>query len=290
MIASSLLRSKKLLYILGAIAPIVALVSYPAVRLFGKHRPRFVYATHTLTNDDFSQLSKRPGWAAVSTVVSEGISLNGLVRRPATANAPWVLYFPGNDPTQLAQGQQFLERLRQERDWGLFLSSYRGYDSSGGTPSREALAADALRIFDSFIQREHVFPIQIHVVAFSLGGYLAAHLVGQAGHPGRNVASLTLLASVQSIEMVRPSRFQRFAFGDIYDISSLLNSIDTRTLVVTGSADEALGVDQARAIATQLGNRAHYIQLSGVGHESLLSSEPALTAVRDWIESASRPK
>lgn len=278
-------RNTRLLW-LGAIATVMGALVYPTVRLLGKRRPRFTYATGTISAEDYAALARRPGWAPISTAVTEGVLLKGLIRRPTVKSAPWVVFLPGNDAHQLASGQDFLEQLRQQRDWGLFVTSYRGFDSSGGIPARDSLVADASRVYESLLERENLTPSQVNVLAFSLGGYLAVSVVGQAARSNRVPATLSLLASVESIEMVRASWYQRFSPGDVYETQPLLDSTPLPCLVIFGTDDEALGVKQGRAIAKRLGSRAHYIEVPGVGHAALLASEPAMLEVRNWIEAS----
>jgi pimeloyl-ACP methyl ester carboxylesterase len=163
--------------------------------------------------------------------------------------------------------------------------AYRGYDSSGGTPSRDALVDDADRVMGELLDREHVKPSSLNVVAFSLGGYMAAHVVGEAAKSGRRVASLSLLASVRDITMLRRSWAARLALGDTYEIEPLLGAIPPPVLVVQGGADETLGAEQGRKIAARLADGARYIELAGVGHNPLLESDAAIGAVRQMIES-----
>ena len=59
-------------------------------------------------------------------------------------------------------------------------------------------------------------------------------------------------------------------------------------LVVQGSADSAFhGPQQGKAIAQALGDRARYLELPGVDHVPLLSTDAALVAVRALIEQRS---
>jgi pimeloyl-ACP methyl ester carboxylesterase len=114
--------------------------------------------------------------------------------------------------------------------------------------------------------------------------------VGDAARRGASVASLSLLASVENIAMVRPSWLARFDEGDIYEIGPLLDAVPAPVLVVQGGADEALGPEQGRAIAARLGARGHYIELPGVLHNPLLQNDAAITAVREAILAARRPE
>jgi pimeloyl-ACP methyl ester carboxylesterase len=217
--------------------------------------------------------------------VAPGVSLNGLVRRPVVQGAPWVLFFSGNDGTMLETGQKFLERLRGGQDWGMAVYAYRGYDSSGGTPRIGSLASDADVVFGELLRREHLRAADLHVAAFSLGGYLAAEVVGERARRGEKVASLSLLAAVQDIAMLRRSWAARLAVGDVYEIEPLLDAVPEPVLVVQGGADTTLGPEQGRKIKARLGERARYLELPGLGHDPLLESDAAIAAVREMIES-----
>ena len=277
-------RTRTRRWLVVAVGLGVLLTGY-VVRRFAVPRRRFTYLTGTLSPQAYAALAALPQWSRTTAEVAPEVVLNGLVRRPVAAGAPWVLFFSGNDATILTTGQRFLERVRDGTDWGMALYAYRGYDSSGGTPSRDALVEDASRVFDALLEREHVRPADVHVVAFSLGGYFAAHVVGQAAASGRKVASLSLLASVQDITMLRRSWAARFALGDTYEIEPLLDAVPSPVLVVQGGADQTLGAEQGRRIAARLGTRARYVELPGVGHNPLLESDEAIGAVRQMITS-----
>jgi pimeloyl-ACP methyl ester carboxylesterase len=273
--------------ILGALAVGIAATMAPFVnRLLGARRPRFVYAVGSM-NPAGPTWAAGGGWEAARTVVAPGISLNGIVRRPSRPAAPWILFFPGNDATQLETAQKFLDRVRGDDDWGLAVWAYRGFASSEGVPDREGLVGDATRIFESLLESERLDPTRVHLAGFSLGGYLAASVVGVAVRAGRKPASLSLLAAAEDIVMVRASWAQRFVAGDDYEIRSLLDAVPSPALVVQGSADEALGVEQGRRIAASLGARARYVELAGVGHNALLESEAASRAVHAMVVASS---
>jgi pimeloyl-ACP methyl ester carboxylesterase len=279
-------RARDRRWLVFAVGLATLLAGY-VVRRFAVPRRRFTYLTGTLSPQAYAALAALPSWRASSVDVAPGIALNGLVRRPDAPAAPWVLFFSGNDATVLTTGQKFLERLRDGRDWGMAVYAYRGYDSSGGAPSRDALVNDATYVMRHLLDGEHVKPSGLHLVAFSLGGYMAAHVAGEAARSGSKVASLSLLASVQDITMLRRSWAARLALGDTYEIEPLLDAVPAPVLVVQGGADETLGAEQGRKIAARLGDRARYIELAGVGHNPLLETDAAIDAVRAMIESSS---
>jgi fermentation-respiration switch protein FrsA (DUF1100 family) len=279
-------RSRLLTFaaLLGSLA--LGAITRPALLRLGQSRPRFIYACVPLAPASYDALAARPGWLKTTETVTPGVALNGLLRRPSRADAPWVLFFPGNDESQLTEGQAFLERLRGDRDWGLAVYAYRGYDSSGGKPSTASLTEDGFRILADLVSRERLDPARLHVVAFSLGGYVAAGAVGKAARAGTRVRSLSTLAAAADMEMGRSVWQQRFVLGDVVNTLPLLDDVPEPVLVLHGSADESLPVEQGRTIAARLGSRARFKELPGVGHLDIAKNPEAVEAVRAVIESA----
>jgi len=269
------------------LAAAVTLGTGICTRFLGRTRLRFPYLTGRLAPSEYLRLSSQPGWSASSVAVAPGIRLQGLIRRPKSANAPWILFYPGNDATQLRRGQAFIALVAGERDWGLALYADRGYDSSDGTPHLRELAADAFEIFAQLCASERLPPAAVHVVGFSIGGHLAVRAVGAAAQRNLRPGSLSLLASVDDIVMVRPSFWARLDPGDDYQTRPFLAEVPGPVLVVQGSEDEALrGPGQGRAIAAALGDRAQYVELAGLGHNALLESDMAIARLQTFIEAA----
>lgn len=266
---------------LGAIAAVSLDLSR---RVFGRKRLRFPYLNSPLAAPEYAALAAKPGWSATQAIVAPGISLNGLIRRPQAADAPWVLFYQGNDAHLLRVGQAFLSDLASDRDWGLAIFAYRGYDSSAGEPHIADLASDAPEIIAQLCSAEHVERSRVHVVGFSIGGHLAVRAMAVAARLQPKPASLTLLAPVNDIVMVPRSFFERFDPGDDFQTAPFLDEVPAPVLVMQGAADEALqGPEQGQAIAAKLGARARYVELPGMGHIALLSSEAVFAATRDFI-------
>lgn len=253
-------------------------------RIFGRKRLRFPYLNSALSVSEYAALAAKPGWGASQIVVAPGISLNGLIRRPKSVDAPWVLFYQGNDAHMLRVGQAFLSGLVSDRDWGLAIYAYRGYDSSAGKPHLTDLAADAPLILAQLCATQRIECSRVHLVGFSIGGHLAVRAMAVTVDQQQKPASLTLLAAVNDIVMVPRSFFDRFDPGDDFQTSPFLESVPAPVLVMQGTADEALlGPEQGRAIAAKLGQRAHYVELPDVGHLALLSNETVFATTRDFI-------
>ena len=269
------------------LAVIAALLPALGQRFFGRSRLRFTYFTGQQSDAAYRELSQKPGWAPSKIEVAPNVRLRGLIRRPSSADAPWVLFYSGNDPSMLATGQRFLTRLAESRDWGLGVYAYRGFDSSDGKAELASLAADAPIIAQRLRAAEKVPAGKLHLVGFSIGGHMAVHAARRLVALGERARTLSLLASVNDIVMLPNVPWQRLSAGDDYQTNPLLGEVPAPVLVAQGTADEAFGgAQQGRDIAKALGARAKYLELEGVGHQGLLESEPALAAVRELIESA----
>jgi len=255
-------------------------------RFFGRKRLRFPYQSRPIAAATYDALAAQSGWSKAKLEVAPGIKLNGLVRQPQSPTAPWVLYYPGNDESQLERGHGFLSRLGTGTDFGLAVFAYRGYDSSEGSSTLDDLRTDAPEILTRFCQLVGVGPSRVHVVGFSIGGHFAVHAVRSAASRGKPPASLTLLASVDDIVMYHPSPWEKLSAGEDYQTHPYLPGVPAPVLVLQGDADKALeGPSQGRAIAKALGDRAEYLELPGVEHVPLLGNATALERVRQFIAS-----
>jgi pimeloyl-ACP methyl ester carboxylesterase len=274
---------RKGLIILG-IAALLGVAGDMFLRFAGPQRLRFTYLTGILGQPEYDAMATQPGWAPASVTVAAGVELRGLVRRPRTAGAPWVLFYPGNDAAQLRSGQTFLSRLAEDEDWGLAVFAYRGYDGSGGWPHLADLAHDAPIISSQLREKEGIDPERLHFVGFSIGGHIAVHAALSAARDGKPATSLTLMNPVDDIVMLRRSRWQRLAPGDDFQTRPLLAGVPAPVLVLQGGADEALnGNTQGLAIARALSGRARYEELAGVGHQQLLDVDATFVRVREFI-------
>ncbi|GEM_PF-552738 len=283
MLTLNMRRARSFLFLLVASAILLGIY----MRFFDRPRLRFPYLGQAQSAAVYQTLAEAPGWKKAEAQVAPGVTLRGLIREPQLLTAPWLLFYPGNDEAQLKHGQAFLNRLAEKRDVGLAVFAYRGFDSSEGRPELVTLAEDAPNILGELCRTQKLSPQQVNVIGFSIGGHFAVHATLSALRQKKPVASLTLLASVNDIVMVRPSLWQRLDSGDDYQTQPLLAAIPAPVLVLQGTTDEALnGPGQGRTIAGALGSRAKYVELEGVGHTALLESEAAFAEIREFVAQA----
>lgn len=282
---------RRLAFSLLGLALVIAMALPLYDRVFGRKRLRFPYLSRPIPAATYTALAAKPGWAKAEVQVAPGVTLRGLVRRPSAKDKPWVLFYPGNDESQLERGQGFLLRLGADEDFGLAVFAYRGYDASDGRSELEGIRADAPQILAELCKQEGIAPAQVHLAGFSIGGHFSVHAARGAAARGARAASLTLLAPVNDIVMYHPSLFEKLSAGEDYQTGPYLAGVPAPVLVLQGADDQTLdGASQGSAIAQALGDRAKYLEFAGVGHVPILSHEPALAAQRDFIEQQSKTR
>lgn len=254
-----------------------------AVLMLGRNPLRFPYLSGVVS--DPALLAARPGWAVRTLEVEPGVSVRGLVRRPADPEAKWVLFFSGNDAAMLLTAQTFLEKVRGERDWGMAVFAYRGFDGSSGKASAPTLFADGVAALTWLAKEDHVKAEKLNVVAFSMGTPIAIHVVADAAQRKQPVSSLTLLASTPSLEMFHPSWAGRFTPGQNVDSSPWIAGMPGPVLLVHGTEDATLPIAGGRTIKEALGDRARMLDVRGAGHTDLLENAVAIEATRAEVES-----
>ena len=130
-------------------------------------------------------MSSRPA-AANATVhmmeVEQGVSISCRFYF-AGKKAPNILYFHGNG--EIASDYDHIAPLFTQGGMNLFVADYRGYGSSGGTPSFSAMMKDSHPLFDGFrrmLKREG-YSGRVFVMGRSLGSAPAIELALK--HQGR---------------------------------------------------------------------------------------------------------
>jgi pimeloyl-ACP methyl ester carboxylesterase len=240
-------------------------------------QPRCPYMGRALSESDYLAMAAKPGWRARQFSVAPGVELRGLLRQPATPDVPWVVYFSGNSADLLRESQQILDALCAGPGWGVAVWAYRGFDSSRGTPDPATLERDCFKAYLELLTEQKVRPNAVHLVGYSLGTCMAAAVAARAYRDPP--ASLTLLAPMTRLYM--GERTQLWLHR--YDTSKWLAGIACPTLVIHGTADDTLAIDEARNLARILGPRARLLELPGIGHGELPMSAAAQDATRAFI-------
>src|SRR5512135_2088997 len=110
-------------------------------------RPEVIYRLFFPRREDPEERGPHNG-ATHFVQVAEGISI-GCRFYPAGKGSPNILYFHGNG--EIASDYDYVAPLYQQHGINLFVADYRGYGSSGGSPSCSAMIRDARPLFQGFV-------------------------------------------------------------------------------------------------------------------------------------------
>jgi uncharacterized protein len=173
---------------------------------------------------------------------------------------PLVMYFGGN-----AEEVSWMldDAARRAPGTGWLLVDYRGYGSSGGSPSENALVADALRWYDQ-MAAEHR---KIYLFGRSLGSGVAVQL---AAH--RPVAGLILVAPFDSLVEVGKRHYPflpvDWMLKHRFDSIALAPQLKAPLLCIVATADEIIPAEHAKRLYDAWGGEKRWVALEGAGHNS----------------------
>lgn len=211
------------------------------------------------------------GWNEVT--ISTGDSLDLVAwHRPSVAAAPLVIVFPGNGGNRA--GRLPIGNALAERGFEVLLVEYRGYGGNPGSPSESGLTEDASSA--ARFAEELAAGRQIVYYGESLGAAVATGLATSVppdalilGSPFTSLPDVGRFHYPLALEFLHRDRYpslERCSSGALAGVP---------VLVVAGSGDTIVPVEQSRTIATTLG--AELYEVDGVDHnDPAIRSSPEL--------------
>ena len=204
--------------------------------------------------------SVAPAWTSpapvdVAVETSDGLALHGYYWAPTRPDANLVVFFHGNGGNRVTAAQM-AEPLRRDGS-GLLVASYRGYGDNPGRPSQEGLFRDGA----AFLAKARALAPGRPIVLFgySLGGAVALQLA--ADEKVRGVVTLGAFASLRDVAPV----LARGLLTGIYDNRTTIGRVDEPVLLLHGTADEVLPIEQAQVLQAAA-RRARLLRLDGAAH------------------------
>lgn len=188
-----------------------------------------------------------------------GITLRGWVVHPQQARA--LLYFGGN-------GER-IEDLREDFDhWfpdrAVYLLPYRGYASSDGAPSEQALIDDALALYDEVAAGHH----GIAVIGRSLGSGVAVQLAAR-----RPVERLALVTPFDSLAAVAQTYYPfvsvAWLLQDRYESWRYAASVHCPVSILAAAQDEVVPPANTRHLAESFQPAPPLLTIANAGHNTL---------------------
>jgi pimeloyl-ACP methyl ester carboxylesterase len=189
---------------------------------------------------------------------------------------PLVMYFGGN-----AEEVSWMldDAARRAPGTGWLLVDYRGYGSSGGSPSEKALVADALRWYDQMSSQHK----NVYLFGRSLGSGVAVQLAAQ-----RPVAGVILVAPFDSLVEVGKRHYPflpvNWMLKHRFDSVALAPAIKAPVLCIVASHDEIIPAQHAKRLYEAWGGEKRWVELEGAGHNSTDNAANYWTSIAAFLK------
>lgn len=211
---------------------------------------------------------------AAYTLDEGDVALQGYIEHPGRERV--ILYFGGN-AEQIEYGLRQLAREFPTLAVAGF--HYRGYSGADGSPSQQALFADALTIYDHLAGRYR----EVWVMGRSLGSGVAAYLAAQ-----RPVTKLALVTPFDSIESIAREQFWYVPVGwllkDPYRSVAYTPDIKALTLLLTAGEDRLVtAAHSERLFEAFADDRASYKTLPGKDHNNISDHPDYIATLRQFF-------
>lgn len=212
----------------------------------------------------------------------DGHRLHGVYIPPAheaepAPPRPLILGFGGN----AWNGQDVAATLHELfPDAPVVAFHYRGYRPSTGSPSADALLADAPLVYDAAVTR--VKSARTIAVGFSIGSGVAASL---ARH--RQLDGLILVTPFDSLKAVAAGLFPWLPiepfFAHEMDASGYLQGSEVPVAIVAAGRDEIISRARTNALRTQVPNLVFDRTIERASHNDLYARTEFVKAMRESL-------
>lgn len=221
-----------------------------------------------------------PGAERLSVLAEDGIRLEGVHIAPANRDdsQTLILGFGGN----AWNGQdvaEYLHRLFPDHDVVTF--HYRGYWPSAGSPSGEALIADAPLVYDAAVGR--LKPSRVIGVGFSIGTGVVAQLSAK-----RKLDGLILVTPFDSLKAVAESLYPWIPIGPFFrhqiDALGPLRQGRVPVAIIAAQYDQIVAAERTEALRTGVKTLKFDRTIAGVGHNDIYARSDFQQAMDEALD------
>ena len=218
--------------------------------------------------------------------VADGVSIGCRFYRNHHS-LPTILFFHGNG--EIVSDYDGISPLYTQMGANLFVADYRGYGSSGGTPTYTGMVSDAHPIFHAFreILSDEQYIDSIFIMGRSLGSISAIEL---ASSYQEQAAGLVIESGFGSISRLMGYLGYSMELPGISDASfpnSLqMSNITLPTLIIHGEYDNLVPPVEAEDLYNHsAADNKRLVIIEGAGHNDILfvGTEKYSTAVRKFV-------
>jgi pimeloyl-ACP methyl ester carboxylesterase len=220
-----------------------------------------------------------PGADRLSLKTADGSELGG-IHIPAdhrSGDTTLILGFGGN-AWNAQDVAEYLHELFPNDEVVAF--HYRGYAPSTGSPSAEALLADAPLVYDGAVER--VKPKHVVAIGFSIGSGVAARLAAR-----RKLDGLILVTPFDSLKAVAKSMYPWLPIGPIFeheiDSATALDKLDLPVAILAAERDEIIPAERTDALRRRVPNLVFDRTIAGAGHNDIYARSIFQEAMREGL-------
>lgn len=200
---------------------------------------------------------------AVAYTTEDGLTLEAWYLAAAGETHGTVIVFNGNAGNRA--GRQPLGEELRIAGFSVLLTDYRGYGGNPGQPTEEGLAADARAAVAYVRARSDTVPDAIFYFGESLG---AAVAIGLAHDDPP--AALVLRSPFTSLADIAATHYpflpSSILLRDRYPNVELIAAIDVPIMVVAGTLDQIVPIDQSRQILEAAAGSARLLEVADADH------------------------
>lgn len=222
------------------------------------------------------------GVEAVSFRTEDGETLGGWFF-PAKVPGAWtVVVFNGNAGNRAYRAE--LARALGAHGVAVLLFDYRGFGDSTGTPTESGLYADARAARAHVVSRPDVDADRLAYLGESLGAAVAVHLAIEHAPAALVLRSpFTSMADVGAVHY--PFLPVRWLTRDRYDSLERIARVEAPVLVVAGSRDAIVPIEQSRRLHAAAPSRRGFVVVPDADHnDEALNHGPVLVeAIVDFL-------
>ena len=202
-------------------------------------------------------------------------------------SSPSILYFHGNG--EVVSDYDYIAPLYNQLGINLFVADYRGYGSSGGTPTFTNMVADAHSIFKGFgdILRQGHHSGDLFVMGRSLGSMSAVEL---AFHYGGQIKGLIIESGVGSMVKMMTRLGFSMEFLGITDVEfpnlAKIRTITLPTLIIHAEFDSLAPLTGAKELFENVAAKdKRLIIIPWADHNTimLVGIEPYFKAIEEFV-------
>jgi pimeloyl-ACP methyl ester carboxylesterase len=217
------------------------------------------------------------GATLLTATAADGVAVHAIELAPAKPAARTIVHFHGNAET--ADDNLKLGHELEKKGFDVVLVEYRGYGRSKGTsPTEQGLYLDAVAILDA-LEARGTPRDRIVLWGQSLGTGVAAEMARR----GRGVRLVLVAPLASTLELARhavpiPILPLDWVMVDRFDTLGKAPEITTPTLVVHGTADDVIPVQEGEEISKALPH-ATLLEVPEGKHTNLYKSASTVDAM-----------